>query len=76
MTAHGLAHSIGDAEAGDWVLVHAAAGGVGLLLTQMLARRGVRVIATTSSDEKADPGACAGAESSSATTRFLRACSS
>jgi NADPH2:quinone reductase len=62
MTAHGLAHSVGDAQAGDWVLVHAAAGGVGLLLTQMLARRGVRVVATTSSDEKAALARAAGAE--------------
>ncbi len=53
MTAHYLAcdsYPIGE---GDWVLVHAAAGGVGLLLTQIVKSRGGRVIATTSTDEKA-----------------------
>ena len=48
MTAHYLAcdsYPVGD---GDWVLVHAAAGGVGLLLTQIVKSRGGRVIATTS----------------------------
>ena len=40
-------------EEGDWVLVHAAAGGVGLLLTQIAKLRGGRVIGTTSSEEKA-----------------------
>jgi NADPH:quinone reductase len=40
-------------EEGDWVLVHAAAGGVGLLLTQIAKLRGARVIGTTSSEEKA-----------------------
>jgi NADPH2:quinone reductase len=62
MTAHFLSHStyaIGD---GDDVLVHAAAGGVGLLLTQMAKRRGARVIATTSSGEKAALAREAGAD--------------
>ena len=53
MTAHYLAHDSYPIEDGDWVLVHAAAGGVGLLLTQMAKLRGGRVIATTSTDEKA-----------------------
>ena len=53
MTAHYLAHDSYPIEAGDWVLVHAAAGGVGLLLTQIAKLRGGRVIATTSTDEKA-----------------------
>jgi NADPH2:quinone reductase len=53
MTAHYLASDSYPIEAGDWVLVHAAAGGVGLLLTQIAKLRGGRVIATTSSDEKA-----------------------
>ncbi|HEX2495988.1 MAG TPA: zinc-binding dehydrogenase, partial [Gaiellaceae bacterium] len=46
---------------GENVLVHAAAGGVGLLLTQMVAMRGGRVIATTSTDEKAQLAREAGA---------------
>ena len=53
MTAHYLAHDSYPIEDGDWVLVHAAAGGVGLLLTQMAKLRGGRVIGTTSTDEKA-----------------------
>lgn len=39
---------------GDWILVHAAAGGVGLLLCQMAAHLGAHVIGTTSSEEKAE----------------------
>jgi NADPH2:quinone reductase len=46
---------------GETVLVHAAAGGVGLLLTQIVAMRGGRVIATTSTDEKAELAREAGA---------------
>jgi NADPH:quinone reductase len=53
MTAHYLAFDSYPIEPGDWVLVHAAAGGVGLLLTQIAKARGGRVIATTSTDEKA-----------------------
>ncbi|MFI2076701.1 quinone oxidoreductase family protein [Streptomyces triculaminicus] len=52
MTAHFLAHDSYPAREGETVLVHAAAGGVGLLLTQMLKRRGVRVIGTVSTGEK------------------------
>lgn len=52
MTAHFLSTTTFPARAGQTALVHAAAGGVGLLLTQMLAAKGVRVIGTTSSDEK------------------------
>ena len=44
------------------MLVHAAAGGVGLLLTQIAKRRGGRVIATTSTDEKAQLARGAGAD--------------
>jgi NADPH2:quinone reductase len=47
---------------GDWAVVHAAAGGVGLLLTQLVKQRGGRVIATTSSPEKADLARAAGAD--------------
>ncbi|MFF2921197.1 quinone oxidoreductase family protein [Streptomyces celluloflavus] len=52
MTAHYLVNDSYPARAGDTVLVHAAAGGVGLLLTQLLKRRGVRVIGTVSTAEK------------------------
>jgi NADPH2:quinone reductase len=62
MTAHYLANDCYPIEAGDWVLVHAAAGGVGLLLTQLAKLRGGRVIATTSSDEKAALAREAGAD--------------
>jgi NADPH:quinone reductase len=53
MTAHYLSHDSYPIEDGDWVLVHAAAGGVGLLLTQMAKLRGGRVIGTTSTQDKA-----------------------
>jgi NADPH2:quinone reductase len=62
MTAHFLASDSYPIEEGDWVLVHAAAGGVGLLLTQIAKLRGGRVIATTSSPEKAALARDAGAE--------------
>jgi NADPH2:quinone reductase len=62
MTAHYLAHDSYSIEDGDWVLVHAGAGGVGLLLTQMAKLRGGRVIATTSSEEKAALAREAGAD--------------
>lgn len=52
MTAHYLCNSTFPARSGQTALVHAAAGGVGLLLTQMLATKGVSVIATTSTAEK------------------------
>jgi NADPH2:quinone reductase len=53
MTAHYLVHATYRLGAGDTCLVHAAAGGVGLLLCQMASRAGARVIGTVSSDEKA-----------------------
>jgi NADPH:quinone reductase len=53
MTAHYLLHSIAPLSAGEVVVVHAAAGGVGLLLTQMATAAGVHVIGTTSTEEKA-----------------------
>jgi NADPH2:quinone reductase len=62
MTAHYLCHSTYPVQDGDWVVVHAGAGGVGLLLTQMVKRRGGRVIATTSTDEKAALARGAGAD--------------
>jgi NADPH:quinone reductase len=62
MTAHYLATSTYPVQPGDAVLVHAAAGGVGLLLTQIVKMRGGRVIGTTSSDEKAQLARSAGAD--------------
>lgn len=53
MTAHYLCHSTYPVGQGDHVVVHAAAGGVGLLLTQMIAMRGGVSIATTSTTAKA-----------------------
>ncbi|MCH2186206.1 quinone oxidoreductase [Myxococcota bacterium] len=62
MTAHYLIHGCRRTEAGDTALVHAAAGGVGLLLCQMLRNLGARVIGTCSTDEKAALVRAAGAE--------------
>ena len=53
MTAHYLSHSTFPIQAGHTVLIHAAAGGTGSLLVQMARQRGARVIATTSTQEKA-----------------------
>ena len=61
MTAHYLAHSTFPLKAGDTALVHAGAGGVGLLLTQMAARIGARVITTVSTEAKAELSREAGA---------------
>jgi NADPH:quinone reductase len=61
MTAHYLSHDTYPVAEGDPVVVHAAAGGVGLLLTQMASTRGGVVIATTSSPEKAELAREAGA---------------
>lgn len=52
MTAHYLAHGTRETRPGDRALVHAAAGGTGLLLVQTLARAGARVIGTCSTAEK------------------------
>jgi NADPH2:quinone reductase len=62
MTAHYLAFDSYPIEQGDWVVVHAAAGGVGLLLTQLAKLRGGHVLATTSSEEKASLARGAGAD--------------
>ena len=51
-TAHYLAYSTYPVQSGDTVLVHAGAGGVGLLLTQLATKLGARVITTVSSDVK------------------------
>jgi len=61
LTAHYLTHSTYPVRPGETALVHAAAGGVGLLLTQVLTALGVRVIATTSTADKADLAREAGA---------------
>lgn len=60
MTAHYLVTSVYSAGPETVALVHAAAGGVGLLLTQMLAQRGATVIGTVSTDEKAHAARQAG----------------
>lgn len=62
MTAHYLTHSTYPLEVGDVALVHAAAGGVGLLLVQLAKRRGARVIGTVSTEEKARLARDAGAD--------------
>jgi NADPH2:quinone reductase len=62
MTAHYLATSVYPLKPGDRCLVHAAAGGVGLLLCQIASRRGAQVIGTVSTEEKAALAHEAGAE--------------
>ncbi len=62
MTAHYLAYSAFPLKAGDTVLVHAAAGGVGLLLVQIARRIGARVFGTVSNEEKAALARAAGAD--------------
>jgi NADPH:quinone reductase len=62
LTAHYLCHSTYPVAAGDVAVVHAAAGGVGLLLTQMVGLRGGVVVATTSSEAKAALAREAGAQ--------------
>ena len=62
MTAHYLAHGVRTTRPGDRALVHAAAGGAGLLLVQTLARTGARVIGTCSTPEKAALAREAGAD--------------
>lgn len=54
MTAHMLLRSVYSVKAGDTVLVHAAAGGVGLILCQWANALGAKVIGTVSTDEKAE----------------------
>ena len=61
MTAHYLTHDTYFLRCGETALVHAAAGGVGLLLLQIAHDIGARVIATVSTDEKADLARAAGA---------------
>lgn len=69
MTAHYLAHSTYLIQADDTVLIHAGAGGVGLLLTQMAKALGARVLTTVSTDEKAALSRQAGADETILYTR-------
>jgi len=62
LTAHYLVHDSYALRAGDTVVVHAAAGGMGLLLTQLVTHLGGRVIGTASTPEKAKLAEEAGAE--------------
>jgi NADPH2:quinone reductase len=62
MTAHYLSHNTYPLKRGETALVHAAAGGVGLLLVQMAHNIGARVIGTVSTDEKAKLAREAGAD--------------
>jgi NADPH2:quinone reductase len=62
MTAHYLTHSTYPIQPGDTVLVHAAAGGAGLLTVQLAKRRGARVFGTVSTEAKAELARAAGAD--------------
>lgn len=62
MTAHYLLHSTYPLKKGETALIHAAAGGVGLLLVQMAKLIGARVIATAGTQEKAQLAREAGAD--------------
>ncbi len=69
MTAHYLAVDTFPLKAGDTALVHAGAGGVGLLLTQIAKKRGARVLATVGTDDKAKLARDAGADAVCVYTR-------
>jgi NADPH2:quinone reductase len=75
LTAHYLCTSTFPLQKGHVCLVHAAAGGVGLLLVQMAKRRGARVIGTVGTDAKAELARGAGADEVIVYTRgdFLEA---
>lgn len=62
LTAHYLSHSTYELQPGDKCLVHAGAGGVGLLLIQLAKRRGAEVFTTVSTEEKAELARGAGAD--------------
>ncbi|HJV23383.1 MAG TPA: quinone oxidoreductase [Holophagaceae bacterium] len=62
LTTHMLVRRVWRPEPGVWVLVHAAAGGVGLMLTRWLAAEGARVIAVVSSEAKAEAVRAEGAQ--------------
>lgn len=69
MTAHYLACDTFPLQPGDTALIHAGAGGVGLLLIQIAKRRGARVITTVGTDEKATLARGAGADAVCVYTR-------
>ncbi|WP_285707613.1 quinone oxidoreductase [Microtetraspora sp. NBRC 16547] len=73
LTAHYLTHSVYAVRPGDNVLVHAAAGGVGLLLTQIAKLLGARVIGTVSTDAKEKLAKEAGADEVLRYTNFSEA---
>jgi NADPH:quinone reductase len=62
MTAHYLTHDTYPLKRGEWCVIHAAAGGVGLLFCQMAKRIGARTIGTAGNEEKAQLARKAGAE--------------
>src|SRR5712671_1272905 len=62
MTARYLSHSAYPVQSGDEVMIHAGAGGTGLLLTQLAKARGARVLTTVSNEEKAELSHQAGAD--------------
>jgi NADPH2:quinone reductase len=62
MTAHYLVHGVRSTQPGDSALVHAAAGGTGLLLVQVLKQAGARVIGTCSTEAKEQLARAAGAD--------------
>lgn len=62
MTAHYLSHDTYPLKKGETALIHAAAGGVGLLLVQMAHNLGARIIATVSTEDKAKLARAAGAD--------------
>jgi NADPH:quinone reductase len=62
LTAHYLSHTTCPVKGGDAVVVHAAAGGVGRLLIQLVKRRGATVIGATSTPDKAGRARSAGAD--------------
>ena len=62
MTAHYLLHEFRRVKAGDVVLIHAAAGGMGLILVQWAKTLGALVIGTVSTEEKAEAASEAGAD--------------
>jgi NADPH:quinone reductase len=62
MTAHYLTHDTYPLKRGEWCVIHAAAGGVGLLFCQMAKRIGARTVGTAGTEEKAQLARKAGAE--------------
>ncbi|KAF9930398.1 NADPH:quinone reductase [Linnemannia zychae] len=62
LTAWGLAKIVYPIKKGDWVVIHAAAGGVGLILTQLAHNMGARIIGSVSSAQKAELVKASGAD--------------